>query len=113
MAPQTAPLLMNSDAQELNRELADQWRRLRRAATIVAVLTSPAAFAFFHVHEGFSIVKSAVLTFFVVIAFRGLTELLLKRAIPWPSLFGTDDRRLREEDVVAHRRAWTWRTLLK
>ena len=29
--------------------------------------------------------------------------------IPWPSLFGTDDARLREDDIVNRRRAWTWR----
>src|SRR5205085_2569698 len=28
---------------------------------------------------------------------------------PWPSLFGTEETRLREEDVVNRRRAWTWR----
>ena len=29
--------------------------------------------------------------------------------IPWPSLFGTEDARLREEDIVNRRRSWTWR----
>ena len=44
-----------------------------------------------------------------VAAFRGLIDLVLRRFIPWPSLFGTDDSRLKEEDVVNRRRAWFWR----
>ena len=44
-----------------------------------------------------------------MVAFRGLVDLLFRRMIPWPSLFGTDDKRLREEDVVNRRRAWSWR----
>jgi ATP-dependent Zn protease len=100
-------------AQDVSRELADQWRRLRRAATIIAVLTSPAAFVWFHEHVGYSVLKSVLLAFFAVIAFRGMLDLLLKRVIPWPSLFGTDDKRLREDDVVAHRRAWTWHRILQ
>ena len=44
----------------------------------------------------------------VVIGFRGLLDLVLRRLIPWPTLFGTDDARLREDDVVARRRAWFW-----
>jgi ATP-dependent Zn protease len=99
-------------AQDASRELADQWRRLRRAATIVAVLTSPAAFVWFHQRNHDSVLKSILYSFLVVIAFRGMVDLLLKRLIPWPSLFGTDDKRLREDDVVARRRAWTWQRML-
>jgi hypothetical protein len=40
-----------------------------------------------------------------VIAFRGMVDLLIRRMIPWPSLFGTEDSRLREEDVVNRRRS--------
>jgi ATP-dependent Zn protease len=95
-------------AQDYSRELADQWRRLRRAATIVAVLTSPAAFVWFHERSGMSVPKSIFVAFALVVVFRGLLDLLLRRVIPWPSLFGTDDKRLREDDVVARRRAWFW-----
>jgi ATP-dependent Zn protease len=41
--------------------------------------------------------------------FRGLLDLVFRRLIPWPSLFAIDDARLKEEDVVARRRAWHWR----
>jgi len=89
--------------------LANQLRRLARVATFVAVLTSPAAYFFFHKEDGFGVGKSILLTALVVIGFRGLVDLVIRRLIPWPSLFGTEDARLREEDVVNRRRAWTWR----
>jgi ATP-dependent Zn protease len=89
--------------------LASQLRRLARVATFIAILTSPAAFFFFHKEDGFSVGKSILLTVLVVVGFRGLVDLIIRRLIPWPSLFGTEDSRLREEDVVNRRRAWTWR----
>lgn len=105
----TAEPLAALPAQEASRQLADQWRRLTGAATFVAVLTSPALFIWFRRQEGWSVGWSLVATFLAVIAFRGLVDIGLRRAIPWPSLFGTDSRRLREEDVVSRRRAWYWR----
>ncbi|HSP72209.1 MAG TPA: AAA family ATPase [Gaiellaceae bacterium] len=98
---------------EANRERADQWRRLRRAATAVALLTSPAAFVWFHERSHMSILWSLMATAGTVIAFRGILDLLLRRMIPWPSLFGTDDRRLRDDDVVARRREWFWHRLFR
>jgi ATP-dependent Zn protease len=89
--------------------LASQLRKLARVATIIAILTSPAAFFFFHKQQGYGVGKSLFLTAVVVIAFRGLVDLVIRRLIPWPSLFGTEDARLREEDVTNRRRAWTWR----
>jgi cell division protease FtsH len=100
-------------SQETSRVLADQWRRLRRSATLVALLTSPAAFVWLNqVHE-WSLLWSAVGTFLIFIAFRGMIDLAFKRAIPWPSLFGHDSKALREEDVVNRRRVWFWRFWLR
>ncbi|MGZ4352006.1 MAG: AAA family ATPase [Gaiellaceae bacterium] len=93
---------------EANRELADQWRRLRRAATAVAVLTSPVALVWYHERSHLSWLWSFLAAAGTVIVFRGVLDLLLRRMIPWPTLFGTDDKRLREDDVVARRRAWFW-----
>ena len=90
-------------------ELADQWRRLTRAATVVAVLTSPALFIWFKEYNGWSTLWSFLATFGVVIVFRGFADLLFRRLIPWPSLFGADSPQLREEDVMGRRRAWYWR----
>jgi ATP-dependent Zn protease len=93
--------------QESN-SLATQWRQLTRAATAVALLTSPAAFVYFHSSMGLSMGWALLATFGLVVAFRGFVDLGLRRLIPWPSLFGTDDAGLREEDVVSRRRAWYW-----
>ena len=38
---------------------------------------------------------------------------MFRRLIPSPSLFGQDNPQLREEDVIARRRAWFWRFWLK
>jgi ATP-dependent Zn protease len=89
--------------------LASQLRRLARIATFVALLTSPAAYFWFHHEVGLGVAASIAATAGIVIAFRGFVDLIIRRLIPWPSLFGTDETRLREEDVANRRRAWTWR----
>jgi ATP-dependent Zn protease len=89
--------------------LASQLRRLARVATFVAVLTSPAAYFWFHRQVGLGVGESIAATVGIIIAFRGLVDLIIRRLIPWPSLFGTQETRLREEDVANRRRAWTWR----
>ena len=104
----TTPKTMLRSSEE-SVALANQLRRLARVATIVALLTSPAAFFYFHKQGHHSTIQSLFYTALVVIGFRGLVDLVIRRLIPWPSLFGTEDARLREEDVMNRRRAWTWR----
>ena len=89
--------------------LAGQLRRLTRVSTVIALLTSPAVYFWFHQELGVSVGKSILATAAAVIGFRGLIDLIVRRLIPWPSLFGTEDRRLREEDIVNRRRSWSWR----
>jgi ATP-dependent Zn protease len=93
----------------LSREL----RRLTRVATFIAIIASPSVFYWFHHHGGMRPGKALILTFLACVAFRGIVDILVRKVIPWPSLFGTDDVRLREEDVVNRRRAWTWRSVLR
>jgi ATP-dependent Zn protease len=93
---------------EATKELTLQWRRLIRTATAVAVLTSPVAFIWFTEQVGLSWGWALFWTFIAVIAFRGLMDIVLRRMIPWPSLFGSDEPRAREEDIVNRRRAWYW-----
>src|SRR6185312_5240115 len=93
------------------RELARQWRRLARVATSVAILTSPVAFVWFREQAGWGFWLSLLATFLVVIAFRGFVDLVFRRFIPWPSLFGTDGDQLKEEDVMSRRRSWFWRRI--
>ncbi len=93
---------------EATKELTLQWRRLIRTATAVAVLTSPVAFIWFTEQAGLSWGWALFWTFIAVIAFRGLMDIVLRKMIPWPSLFGSDEPRAREEDIVNRRRAWYW-----
>jgi ATP-dependent Zn protease len=103
------PSSITAGLTESHQRLSNELRRLTRVATFVAILTSPSVYYWFHHHNGWSVGKSLLLTFLAVAVFRGFTDILVRRVIPWPSLFGTDDMRLREEDVVNRRRAWTWR----
>jgi cell division protease FtsH len=100
------PAVLSSDE---SRELSSQWRSLRRAATGVAILSSPAVFVWMYKEQGWAIGWSLVVTILAIAAFRGLLDLIFHRFIEWPSLFGVDSQKLREEDVVARRRVWFWR----
>jgi cell division protease FtsH len=95
-------------AGEASKALASQWRRLIRAATLIAVLTSPLPFLFLYVQRDWPLGWAIVVTFLAVIAYRGLLDIVLRRLIPWPSLFGADEQQLKDEDVVNRRRAWYW-----
>ena len=89
--------------------LAKQWRTLTRVATLVAVLTAPADYAFFSHVLGWDWRWALVATAGVVVSFRGFVDVVLRKFIPWPSLFGAEEGTLRDEDVLARRRAWFWR----
>jgi ATP-dependent Zn protease len=92
--------------------LAGEWRRLRRAATAVALFTSPLFFVVLYDKLGLSIIAAIVCTAVSVIAFRGLVDVLARRMLPWPSMYGVDTE-VAEEDVVARRRTWFWRSLYR
>jgi cell division protease FtsH len=98
----------SADEVEISRELAANWRRLARSATFVALLTSPALVALFMRQNHWPLWKAVLVTLVIVGAFRGLLDLLFRRFIPWPSLFGLESQQHREEDVLARRRAWFW-----
>jgi len=88
--------------------LAEEWRALRRAATIVALLTSPAFFLLLWERNGWSPIWALLATLGAVIMFRGLVDVIVRRLIPWPNLYNADQEFL-DEDVIARRRAWYWR----
>ena len=106
----TAPSAPATPREAERQELGSQWRSLTRAATGVALLTSPAAFVWFRVHQGLALRYALLLTLIEVAAFRGLVDVVFRRFIEWPSLFGTDNPELRAEDVIARRRSAFWRT---
>ena len=94
-------------------ELGEQWRRFTRSATLIAVLTSPAIFVWLYYQSDLHLGWALAWTFIAVILFRGVVDVIVRRFIPWPSLYGTVDKRLKEEDVVNRRRAWFWRKWIR
>ncbi len=99
--------------QQGKKELAQQWRRLTRVATAVAVLTSPVIFVWLYQQRGWSFGLAILVTVLLVIVFRGVVDVAVRRVIPWPTLFGQEGERVLEEDVVARRRVWYWRKKLR
>jgi cell division protease FtsH len=108
-AEHTGALRINQDSAQLAGDL----RKLARAATFVAFLTSPALMVYLHRMDGWPWWGAILGGLGAAIAFRGLVDVLVRRFIPWPSLFGTDDGVLREQDVIARRRAWFWRRIYR
>ena len=105
----SAAPVVGSLSSEQSSELRSQWRALRRAATAVAVLSSPALFVWLYKMQNKTLVWSLLLTLLAIAAFRGLLDVIFHRFIEWPSLFGVDNPALQEEDVVARRRVSFWR----
>jgi ATP-dependent Zn protease len=89
--------------------LAHEWRRLTRAATAVALLTAPAFFLILFDEDHWSLAASILVTALAVVVFRGLVEVIARKVIPWPSLYGAEES-LKKDDLVARRRHWYWRT---
>ena len=98
---------------ETHAALGNQWRALRRAATFVAILATPAVYFWLHEHVGWSTWWSIVGALGLVVVMRGAMDLVFRRFIPWPSLFGAQDARLAEEDVLNRRRAWFWTSFVQ
>src|SRR3954464_7841326 len=90
-------------------ELAAQWRSLTRAATFVAILTSPAVFVWLHNRQGVAVPYAPLPAVMGAPPFRGLMDIVFRRYLQTPSLFGEESQELRESDVVARRRVAFWR----
>jgi ATP-dependent Zn protease len=107
--PQAAPAGPRARREEQRNALAAQWRHLTRYATFVALLTSPAFFVILYQRNGWSMLAAIIVSVAAVIAFRGLIDVVARKLIPSPSLYGADQR-MAAEDVIAKRRLWYWRT---
>src|SRR3982074_1903534 len=93
---------------EETQALAREWKRLARAATFVALLTSPVLFGLLYYSDNWSLGAAIGGTIFGVIAFRGLIDILAHKLIPRPSLQGADAK-TGQDDASARRRLWFWR----
>jgi cell division protease FtsH len=87
--------------------LAREWRRLGRAATAVALLTSPILFAVLYTAD-WGLLWSLLGTLAGVVLFRAAVDVLAHRLIPSPSIYGAE-KELQQEDVITRRRLWYWR----
>jgi hypothetical protein len=94
-------------------ELREGWRKLGRAATFVAIITSPAVFVWFDSVLGWSTLASLAAAIATVIIFRGFFDVVTRWMIPWPSTFGIADPETLQNEVVARRRLWWWRSFFK
>jgi ATP-dependent Zn protease len=108
----TAEQTLRGPINEHASALAGEWRRLTRAETFVALLTSPAVFLLMYRVNHLAAWLSLVITVAVVITFRGLIEVVTRKLIPSPNLYGASDE-LRKDDLISRRRYWYWRTKLR
>jgi ATP-dependent Zn protease len=92
----------------MREALAGEWRRLSKAATFVAVLTSPAVLAVLISVNDWPWFWALLATIVAISAFRGLVDIVAHRFIPRPSLYGADREALKD-DAMARRRLWFWR----
>jgi ATP-dependent Zn protease len=104
-----SPRTRGSSINEHASALAHEWRRLTRVATAVALLTSPAFFLILYQSDHLGLPLSILITIAAVVLFRGLIEVVVRKMIPWPSLYGAEEG-LKQDDLVARRRYWYWRT---
>ena len=88
--------------------LAHEWRQLGRVATGVALLTAPALFLVMYDSDHLGLAGALIVTVIGVLTFRGLVEVLARKFIPSPSLYGADQR-LKDDDIISRRRHWYWR----
>src|ERR1700742_3709030 len=92
--------------------LAREWRMLGRAATVVALLTSPALFALLYGSYDWPLIWALIGTFAGTVIFRGGVDVIAHKLIPSPALYGAEAA-LKEQDVVSRRRVWYWRHKFK
>ena len=92
--------------------LAQEWRRLTRAATFVALLTAPAFFLVLFDTNHLGLAWSLIVAALAVVIFRGIVEVAARRLLPSPSLYGASAE-LRRQDIAARRRYWFWRGKLR
>jgi SpoVK/Ycf46/Vps4 family AAA+-type ATPase len=100
---------------ELNRgvnvqaaSLAREWRKLGRAATAVALFTSPAVFVLLYERYDWALPWAVLGALGTVVLFRAAVDVIAHRLIPAPALYGAGEE-LKADDVVSRRRLWYWR----
>jgi ATP-dependent Zn protease len=99
--------MRNRTVNEHSLALAREWKKLGRAATAVALLTSPIVFAVFVVSFGWPALWAALGALAVIVVFRGAVDVLAHKLIPAPAIYGAENE-LRHDDITSRRRVWYW-----
>ncbi len=102
------PALHNRNVNEHSLALAREWKRLGRAASAVALLTSPILFAMLTTAYDWPWYWAALGALGMVVVFRGAVDVLAHKLIPSPSIYGAESA-LKQDDVIGRRRLWYWR----
>jgi ATP-dependent Zn protease len=92
--------------------LAREWRTLGRAATVVALLTSPALFFLLYSTYDWALPWALLGALAGVVIFRGGVDVIAHKLIPAPALYGAEDE-LKAQDIMSRRRVWYWRHKFK
>src|SRR6185369_11972607 len=87
-------------------------RSISNFATVVAAVTAP-MLAVALTYRGIAVGWAAGIALVSVILFRGMVDLVVKRMIGTPDMFGQDTPELRAEDALRKRRIHFWRTVAK
>ena len=90
----------NRTVNEHSLALAREWKKLGRAATAVALLTSPIVFSVFIVAFDWAAVWALLAALAVVVIFRGAVDVLAHKLIPAPAIYGAENE-LRHDDITS------------
>jgi len=101
-------VLGNRSSTEQSLALAREWKRLGRAATAIALLTSPVLFLALLVSADWAWYWALLAALAMVVIFRGAVDVLAHKVIPSPTVYGVESE-LRHDDVINRRRLWYWR----
>jgi hypothetical protein len=96
-----------------SKTLADGWRRLGRIATFVALLGAPSVFLWAYIAKDWGFLWSLLFTIGAVAVVRGLIDVILRKFVPWPTLYGDDSEKRREADALDRQRWWFWSRKLR
>ena len=96
-----------------SKTLADGWRRLGRIATFVALLGAPSVFLWAYIAKDWGVLWSVLFTIGAVAVVRGLIDVILRKFVPWPTLYGDDSEKRREADALDRKRWWFWSRKLR
>ena len=102
------PALRTRSVNEHSLALAREWKQLGRAATFVALLTSPILYVSLVVAFGWAWYWAALGALGMIVVFRGAVDVLAHKLIPAPAIYGAESE-LARDDVISRRRLWYWR----